>query len=138
MWATPSTSPADAYIPCARPIQAFTSTSMDERPNGLAPSRRPRALLKTKRKILPEIDKNEDDSRANQIKDALPTWFFKTEKRHNFFTNMPQLGLDLVKSIKQFVRGYKVELLPVGLWKRAPLRGYVPPTSDLSTRRYYR
>jgi hypothetical protein len=138
MWATPSTSSADAYIPCTRPIQAFASTLMDERPNGLVPSRRPRALLKTKRKILPEIDTNEDDSRANQIKDALPTWVFKTAKQHNFFTYMPQLGLDLLKSIKQFVWGYKAELLPVGLWKRALLRGYVPPTSDLSTRRSYR
>ena len=55
--------------------------------------------------MLPEIDKNENDSRANQIKDALPTWVFKTAKRQNFFTNMSQLALDLLKSIKHFVRG---------------------------------
>ena len=50
---------------------------MNERSNGLAPSRRPRALLKTKGKILPDIYKNEDDISANQIKDALPTWILK-------------------------------------------------------------
>lgn len=62
---------------------------MDEQPNGLAPSRRPRALLKTKRKSLPEVDKIEVHSRANQIKDGSPTWVFETARRHNLFTNMP-------------------------------------------------
>lgn len=83
-----------------------------------------RALLKIKRKSLPEVDENEDGARANLIEEGLTTWIFETAKRHNFFANTPQLGLDLLKSIKQFVRGYEAETLPMWLWERAILQGY--------------
>ena len=83
-----------------------------------------RALLKIKRKSLPEVDENEDGARANLIEEGLTTWIFETAKRHNFFANTPQLGLDHLKSIKQFVRGYEAETLPMWLWERAILQGY--------------
>lgn len=83
-----------------------------------------RALLKVKRKSRPEIDENEDGARANLIEEGLTTWIFETAKRHNFFANTPQLGLDLLKSIKQFVRGYEAEHVPLWLWESAILQGY--------------
>lgn len=83
-----------------------------------------RALLKIKRKSRPAIDENEDGARANLIEEGLTTWIFETAKRHNFFANTPQLGLDLLKSIKQFVRGYEAEKLPMWLWESAILQGY--------------
>lgn len=83
-----------------------------------------RALLKVKRKSRPEIDENEDGARAILIEEGLTTWIFETAKRHNFFANTPQLGLDLLKSVKQFVRGYEADRLPMWLWQSAILQGY--------------
>jgi NTP pyrophosphatase (non-canonical NTP hydrolase) len=83
-----------------------------------------RALLKIKRKSLPEVEENEDGARANLIEEGLTTWIFETAKRHQFFANTPQLGLDLLKAVKNFVRGYEAEQLPLWLWERAILQGY--------------
>jgi NTP pyrophosphatase (non-canonical NTP hydrolase) len=83
-----------------------------------------RALLKIKRKSRPEIDENEDGARANLIEEGLATWIFETAKRHQFFANTPQLGLDLLKAVKGFVRGYEAERSPLWLWERAILQGY--------------
>jgi NTP pyrophosphatase (non-canonical NTP hydrolase) len=83
-----------------------------------------RALLKIKRKSLPRIDENEDGARAVLIEEGLATWIFETAKRHQFFANTPQLGLDLLKAVKNFVRGYEAEQLPLWLWERAILQGY--------------
>jgi NTP pyrophosphatase (non-canonical NTP hydrolase) len=83
-----------------------------------------RALLKVKRKSLPKVDENEDGARASLIEEGLATWIFETAKRHQFFANTPQLGLDLLKAVKNFVRGYEADHLPLWLWERAILQGY--------------
>jgi NTP pyrophosphatase (non-canonical NTP hydrolase) len=83
-----------------------------------------RALLKIKRKSLPKVDENEDGARASLIEEGLATWIFETAKRHQFFANTPQFGLDLLKAVKNFVRGYEADQLPLWLWERAILQGY--------------
>ena len=83
-----------------------------------------RALLKIKRKSVPKVDENEDGARANLIEEGLATWIFETAKRHQFFSNTPQLGLDLLKAVKNFVRGYEADQLPLWLWERAILQGF--------------
>lgn len=83
-----------------------------------------RALLKIKRKSNKSIDENEDGARANLIEEGLTTWVFETAKQNNFFANTPQLGLDLLKEIKRFVRGYEADSLPMWLWESAILQGY--------------
>ncbi len=83
-----------------------------------------RTLLKIKRKSQPKIDENEDGARANLIEEGLTIWIFETAKLHQFFANTPQLGLDILKAVKQFVRGYEAERLPMWLWERAILQGY--------------
>lgn len=83
-----------------------------------------RALLRTKRKSKKEIDENEDGARANLIEEGLTTWIFEIAKRHNFFANTPKLGFDLLKCVKQFVRGYEAEKIPMWLWESAILQGY--------------
>jgi NTP pyrophosphatase (non-canonical NTP hydrolase) len=83
-----------------------------------------RALLKIKRKSLSEKDENEDGARANLIEEGVTTWIFETAKQHNFFANTPTLGFDLLKGVKQFVRGYEADQLPMWLWERAILQGY--------------
>jgi NTP pyrophosphatase (non-canonical NTP hydrolase) len=83
-----------------------------------------RALLKIKRKSQNVADENEDGARANLIEEGLTTWIFETAKRHRFFANTPKLGLDLLKDVKRFVRGYEAEKLPMWLWEAAILQGY--------------
>jgi NTP pyrophosphatase (non-canonical NTP hydrolase) len=83
-----------------------------------------RALLKIKRKSQKATDENEDGARANLIEEGLTTWIFETAKQHRFFANTPKLGLDLLKDVKRFVRGYEAEKLPMWLWESAILQGY--------------
>ena len=83
-----------------------------------------RALLKIKRKSQTATDENEDGARANLIEEGLTTWIFETAKQHRFFANTPKLGLDLLKDVKRFVRGYEAEKLPMWLWESAILQGY--------------
>lgn len=83
-----------------------------------------RALLRTKRKSQKAADENEDGARANLIEEGLTTWIFEIAKRHNFFANTPKLGFDLLKDVKQFVRGYEAEKIPMWLWESAILQGY--------------
>tara|TARA_R110002012_G_scaffold159011_2_gene320651 strand:- start:1493 stop:2665 length:1173 start_codon:yes stop_codon:yes gene_type:complete len=83
-----------------------------------------RALLKIKRKSRREVDENEDGARANLIEEGLTTWIFETAKQHRFFASTPRLGLDLLKDVKRFVRGYEAEYLPMWLWESAILQGY--------------
>jgi NTP pyrophosphatase (non-canonical NTP hydrolase) len=78
-----------------------------------------RALFKVKRKSFPAVDENEDGARAILIEEGLTTWIFETAKKHQFFSNTPQLGFDLLKSVREFVRGYEPEELPMWLWERA-------------------
>lgn len=83
-----------------------------------------RALLRIKRKSKKSFDENEDGARANLIEEGLTTWIFETAKRHRFFANTDRLGLDILKDVKRFVRGYEAERLPMWLWERAILQGY--------------
>ncbi|MER8860474.1 nucleoside triphosphate pyrophosphohydrolase family protein [Mesorhizobium sp. M0761] len=83
-----------------------------------------RALLKIKRKSQKALDENEDGARANLIEEGLTTWIFETAKQHRFFANTPKLGLDILKDVKRFVRGYEAEKLPMWLWESAILQGY--------------
>ncbi len=83
-----------------------------------------RALLKIKRKSQKAVDENEDGACANLIEEGLTTWIFEMAKQHRFFANTPKLGLDLLKDIKRFVRGYEAEALPMWLWESAILQGY--------------
>ena len=83
-----------------------------------------RALLRIKRKSQKTLDENQDGARANLIEEGVTTWIFETAKRHRFFANTESLGLDILKDVKRFVRGYEAEMLPMWLWERAILQGY--------------
>jgi NTP pyrophosphatase (non-canonical NTP hydrolase) len=107
-----------------------------------------RTLLRIKRKSRKAIDENEDGARANLIEEGLTTWIFETAKRHRFFANTDRLGLDILKDVKRFVRGYEAEKLPMWLWERAILQGYAVfrelqaarsgvVVTDLATRRIW-
>ncbi len=83
-----------------------------------------RALFRVKRKSEKKIDENEDGARAILIEEGLTTWIFEKAKDHKFFLYTPSLGFDLLKAVRDFVRGYEPEKIPLWVWEKAILDGY--------------
>lgn len=83
-----------------------------------------RALLRCKRKRNRQLDENEDGARAGIIEEAISAVVFARAKKTQFFKDAEQVDYDLLKSIKEFVRGYEVEGVPPWQWERAILQGF--------------
>lgn len=83
-----------------------------------------RSLLKNKRKSNSEKDEIEDGGRAIVIEEGLSAWLFSIAKEHNYFEGQSSLSFDILKNVKQFVRGYEVEVCPYNLFEKAILDGY--------------
>ncbi|MEP0068525.1 nucleoside triphosphate pyrophosphohydrolase family protein [Pyruvatibacter sp.] len=85
-----------------------------------------RALFKLKRKSDPELDENEDGARAILVEEGLSTIIFNQAKAQRFFEDIErgELSFDLLKTVRDFVRGYEVESAPLWLWEEAILSGY--------------
>ncbi|RCK33940.1 pyrophosphatase [Thalassospira xiamenensis] len=84
-----------------------------------------RALLKRKRKSKVHVDEGEDGARAVLIEEGVATYVFGIAKDFNFFANqqLGDLSLSLLKNVRQFVRGYEAQTLPLWLWEDAILQG---------------
>lgn len=83
-----------------------------------------RALIKHKRKSVPEIDETQDSGRAIVVEEGLSAYIFSCAKELNFFENQTGVSLDLLNTVGNFVRGYEVEACPLKLWEDAILQGY--------------
>lgn len=85
-----------------------------------------RALLRVKRKSQKSIDETQDGARAILIEEGISTFIFNEAKRQNFFAGIERgkLSFDLLKSIREFVRGYEVQSAPLWLWEEAVLQGF--------------
>ncbi|PYB84090.1 nucleoside triphosphate pyrophosphohydrolase family protein [Pseudomonas soli] len=83
-----------------------------------------RSLLKNKRKGNPLKDEAEDGGRAIVIEEGVSAWLFSIAKENNYFEGQKRISFDVLKTVKQFVRGYEVEKCPYGLFERAILEGY--------------
>lgn len=83
-----------------------------------------RALIRHKRKSDPKCDEVEDGGRAIVIEEGLTAWVFSNAKEANFFSDRKKLSFDLLKCVKQFVKGFEVEECPASLWEKAILDGY--------------
>lgn len=83
-----------------------------------------RALIKHKRKSDPLIDETQDGGRAIVVEEGLTAWLFSYSKDLDFFQGHNRVSLDVLKTIKKFVRGYEVENCPLSLWEQAILQGY--------------
>ena len=83
-----------------------------------------RALLKCKRKSNPEVDRNEDGARAILIEEGISSWIFNHASRAMFYRSTTSLDFDLLKSVREFVEGYEVDVRPVWQWEVAILEGY--------------
>jgi NTP pyrophosphatase (non-canonical NTP hydrolase) len=83
-----------------------------------------RALLKAKRKSVPEIDNAEDGARAILIEEGVSTLIFHHALRLDCFTSIESLDYPLLKTVQEFVRGFEVEVRPLWQWERAILEGF--------------
>lgn len=83
-----------------------------------------RTLFRVKRKSDPKTDETEDGARAILIEEGLSTWIFNHAARLNFFEAVESLDYGLLKALREFVRGYEVDRLPLWLWEEAILQGY--------------
>jgi hypothetical protein len=83
-----------------------------------------RALIKHKRKSVPQIDETQDGGRAMVIEEGLTAWIFSQAKSTGFFVNRHGVSFDLLKSIQKFVAGYEIDQVPLKQWESAILQGY--------------
>jgi len=85
-----------------------------------------RALFKLKRKSDAKLDENEDGARAILIEEGLSTMIFNYAKSLRFLEGVArgELSFELLKTVRDFVRGYEVETAPLWLWEEAILAGY--------------
>jgi NTP pyrophosphatase (non-canonical NTP hydrolase) len=85
-----------------------------------------RALLKLKRKSKPDVDENQDGARAIIIEEGIATWIFNQGRSRKFFIGIERgrLSYDLLKQVKDMVKGYEVEDCPLWQWENAILDGF--------------
>lgn len=85
-----------------------------------------RALLRLKRKSDPVADEAQDGARAVLIEEGITTWIFSLAEDLKYFEGMKagELPFDLLKGIRQFVKGYEAKACPLWLWEEAILQGY--------------
>lgn len=83
-----------------------------------------RAIIKHKRKSDPYIDETQDGGRAIVVEEGLSAFIFAQAKQLNLFEGHKMLSFDLLKTVRQFVDGYEVEMCPLKLWEDAILQGY--------------
>lgn len=83
-----------------------------------------RALIKHKRKSKKHVDEAQDSGRAIVIDEGLSAYIFSYAKSVNFFEDQKTVSFDLLKAVRNFVRGYEVEACPLHLWEYAILQGY--------------
>lgn len=83
-----------------------------------------RRLLKRKRKSDPHIDETQDGARAILIEEGVATWIFNHAQRLEFFENVDALDYSMLKTVKEFVRGYEAQDCPLWCWEEAILQGY--------------
>ena len=84
-----------------------------------------RALFRLKRKSETNVDEGQDGARATLIEEGVATYVFGEAKQLDFFEGRRpgDLSFTLLKSVRQFVRGYESEQCPLWLWEEAILKG---------------
>jgi len=85
-----------------------------------------RALLKLKRKSVPEVDENEDGARAIIIEEGIATWIFNDAKGRNHyrFISPGRLDLGILQQVSGMVQDFEVKDAPLWQWENAILDGF--------------
>jgi len=83
-----------------------------------------RALLRLKRKSDRVLDEHQDGARAIITEEGISNWIFAHGLRHRAFEEVDSLDFQLLKTIRQRVKGYEVEACPLWMWEEAILQGF--------------
>ena len=83
-----------------------------------------RTLLNCKRKSDPQVDENQDGARARIIEEAVSAVVFSRAKEMKFYAGIDHVDYDLLKTIREFVRGFEIDKVPLWQWETAILEGY--------------
>ncbi|WP_396157727.1 nucleotide pyrophosphohydrolase [Flavobacterium sp.] len=83
-----------------------------------------RAMMKRKRKSLPEIDEIEDGARATITEEAISLMIFNNAKQKDFFKNQTKVSISLLNQIKCLTSSFEVSERSKKEWKYAILKGY--------------
>ena len=83
-----------------------------------------RALFRVKRKSIPDLDENQDGARAILIEEGVSTFVFGRGLQLNLYEGLDQVDYNLLKSIRDFVRGYEVERCGLWQWEKAILSAF--------------
>ena len=83
-----------------------------------------RKLIQHKRKSDPQFDEEQDSGRAIVVEEGVTAWLFGRAKEMNLFSDRERLPFGILKTIRDFVRGYEVEACPLSLWEKAILDGF--------------
>lgn len=83
-----------------------------------------RRLLKRKRKSDPRVDETQDGARAILIEEGVATWIFNHAQRLKLFEGIKALDYSMLKTVREFVKGYEAEGCPLWCWEEAILQGY--------------
>ena len=82
-----------------------------------------RALLRRKRKSLPDIDEVEDGGRAGVIEEGISALIFEYARQHRFLDGVAALDSQLLRTIKDMTFHLEVRRCTTGEWEQAILQG---------------
>ena len=68
-----------------------------------------RAVTRRKRKSSPNVEEAEDSGRPIVVEEGLSAWLFARSKGLNFFEGLDKLPFTLLKTVREFTKGYEVE-----------------------------
>jgi NTP pyrophosphatase (non-canonical NTP hydrolase) len=83
-----------------------------------------RALLRRKRKSIPEADRIQDGARAVNLEEALTAFVFAHAKQINFFNGVKNVEFGLLKTIERLTLGLEVRHRSYEEWELSILEGY--------------
>lgn len=83
-----------------------------------------RSLLRLKRKSDRAVDEQQDGARAVITEEGISNWIFAHGLRHQAFEAVESVDFALLRTIRQMVRGYEVEICPLWMWEEAILQGF--------------
>lgn len=85
-----------------------------------------RSLFRLKRRSNPLVDHAEDGARATLIEEGVSTLIFSHAKVLQYFAGQGpgDLSFTLLKTVRDFVRGFEPASCPLWLWEEAILKGH--------------
>ncbi|MDR4493374.1 MAG: hypothetical protein R3B74_02920 [Nitrospirales bacterium] len=83
-----------------------------------------RALLKCKRKSISKKDEGQDGARAMILEEAVAAIIFSRAKQLSFFDAIDHVDYDLLKTVREFIEGFEVDVVPLWQWERSILNGF--------------